>query len=228
MCIAQSTAQSKGLLRKKVISTGWWRRFMERQSKLSLRKGDSTAFVRMDAVNEETLNGYFDLLEDTLKQNDLQNSPSQIYNVDETGVPLDPKAPRIVVPKGMKKPPGRKGQITVVACGNAAGNVLPPLIIFDTKKVQHGWTKDEVPGSKYGTSDKGWITTELFESWFTELFLPNAVSARPLLLLLDGHSSHYQPDVINLALEHDVLILCLPPSVQILYLLKKNFHTLHH
>ena len=53
----------------------------------------------------------------------------------------------------MKKPryqsPGRKGQITVVACGNAAGNVLPPLIIFDTKKVQHGWTKDEVPGSKY-------------------------------------------------------------------------------
>ena len=69
MCIAQSTAQSKGLLRKKVISAGWWRRFMERQSKLSLRKGDSTAFVRMDAVNEETLNGYFDLLEDTLKQN---------------------------------------------------------------------------------------------------------------------------------------------------------------
>ena len=60
-------------------------------------------------------------------------------------------------------------------------------------------------------SDKGWITTELFESWFTEMFLPNAVAARPLLLLLDGHSSHYQPDVIHLAIEHEVLILCLPP-----------------
>ena len=32
----------------------------------------------MDAVNEETLAEYFDLLENTLKQNDLQNSPSQI------------------------------------------------------------------------------------------------------------------------------------------------------
>ena len=40
----------------------------------------------------------------------------------------------------------------MVACGNVAGNVLPPLIIFDTKHVQ---PKDEVPGTKYGTSDKG-------------------------------------------------------------------------
>ena len=180
-----------------------------------MRKGDSTAFVRMDAINEETLTSYYKLLEDTLQENKLQNCPSQIYNVDETGVPLNPKPPKIVVPKGMKKPryqsPGQKGQITVVACGNAAGNVLPPLIIFDAKNMQHAWTQGEVPGSKYGTSDKGWITTELFESWFNELFLPNAVSARPLLLLLDGHSTHYQPDVINLALKNEVLILCLPP-----------------
>jgi len=139
--------------------------------------------------------------------------PSQIYNVDETGVPLNSNPPK--VPKGMKKPryqsPRQKGQITVVACGNAVGNVLPPLIIFDAKNMQHAWTQGEVPASKYGTSDKGWITTELFESWFNELFLPNAVSARPLLLLLDGHSTHYQPDVINLALKNQVLILCLPP-----------------
>ena len=69
--------------------------------------------------------------------------------------------------------------------------------------MQHAWTQSEVPGSKYGTSDKGWITTELF---------PNTVSARPLLLLLDGHSTHYQPDVINLALKNEVLILPMPPN----------------
>ena len=67
MCIAQSAVESKGLLRKDVISNGWWRRFIERHNRLSLRKGDSTAYVRMDAVNEETLTEYFDLLEDTLK-----------------------------------------------------------------------------------------------------------------------------------------------------------------
>ena len=63
----------------------------------------------------------------------------------------------------------------------------------------------------YGTSEKGWIITDLFESWFLELFLPSAVSARPLLLLLDGHSTHYQLKVIKKARENDVLILCLPP-----------------
>lgn len=39
----------------------------------------------------------------------------------------------------------------------------------------------------------------------------NAVSARPLFLLLDGHSTHYQPQLIRFAKEHDVIILCLPP-----------------
>jgi len=66
--------------------------------------------------------------------------------------------------------PGQKEQITVVACGNAAGNVLPPLIIFDAKSMQHAWTQSEVPGSKYGTSDKGWITTELFETGLMDSF----------------------------------------------------------
>ena len=49
--------------------------------------------------------------------------------------------------------------------------------------------------STYGLSDKGWITTELFESWLEDHFLEHPVAARPLLLLLDGHSTHFQPPV---------------------------------
>ena len=169
----------------------------------------------MDAVNRETLNQYFDLLKDALTEHNLLQSPLQIYNVDESGISLDPKAPNVVAKKGTKKvryrTSGKKGQITVVGCVNAAGQVLPPMIIFDAKNLNHAWTKNEVPGTKYGLSDKGWINTELFEGWFTELFLPCAVSARPLLLLLDGHSTHYQPDVVRFAQEHDVIMLCLPP-----------------
>jgi len=63
----------------------------------------------MDAINEETLISYYTLLEDTLKKN---KCPSQIYNVDETVVPLNPKPPKIVVPKGTKKPrQARKGKL---------------------------------------------------------------------------------------------------------------------
>ena len=34
---------------------------------------------------------------------------------------------------------------------------------------------------------------------------------RPLLLLLDGHSSHFEPQTIEYAREHGVVIFCLPP-----------------
>jgi len=64
-------------------------------------------------------NRYFDLLEDTLKKHNLLYCPAQIYNVDESGIPLDPKAPNVVAKTGMKKvryrATGRKGQITIVA-----------------------------------------------------------------------------------------------------------------
>lgn len=57
----------------------------------------------MDAINEDTMKQYFDLLEDTLKEDNLLINPAQIYNVDESGMPLDPKAPNIVAQKGYKE-----------------------------------------------------------------------------------------------------------------------------
>ena len=212
MNIAQSVAEEKGVLKGTRICQGWWRRFLERQKDLTLRRGDNTAHVRMAAVNQQTLMQYFELLKDTLIENNLLNSPSQIHNMDESGMPLDPKAPNVVAVKGVRyRSSGKKGQVTIVVCGNAAGQVIPPMVIFDAKNLNHAWTDKEIPGTKYGLSDKGWITTDLFEGWLVEHFLQYAVSARPLLLLLDGHSTHYQPNVVRYAKESEVIMLCLPP-----------------
>jgi len=214
--IAESYASQKGVLRKESgITQGWWRSFRDRQADLSLRRGDGTANIRMDAVNEETISHYFSLLQDVMQKNGITNSPGQIYNVDESGVPLDPKAPNVVAKTGTKKvryrSTGRKGQITIVACGSATGQVIPPAVIFEGKNMNHAWQSGGLPGMRYGCSDSGWITTDLFESWLSDHFLKHAVSERPLLLLLDGHSTHYQPEVIRYARSNKVLILCLPP-----------------
>ena len=69
-----------------------------------------------------------------------------------------------------------------------------------------------MPGTTYGLSSNGWIDLELFHGWLTDHFLKHAVGSRPLLLLLDGHSSHYNPATIRFAKEHDVIVLCLPPN----------------
>ena len=63
LSIAESVAKSKGMLSSgSRISTGWWTRFLERNPVPSLRRGDYTAGVRMDAINAETLQQYFGLL----------------------------------------------------------------------------------------------------------------------------------------------------------------------
>jgi len=120
----------------------------------------------MDAVNTEIMQHYFNLLQDVFEKNGLINAPHQIYNVDESGIP--PKALNVVAKKGSKKVrvrlTGRKGQVTVVVCGNATGQVIRPMIIYDAKKLWHAWMRGEVPQTSYGLSDKGWITTELFQS----------------------------------------------------------------
>jgi len=95
----------------------------------------------MDAVNVGTMRHYFDLLETTLKDNNLLHSPGQIYNVHETGVLLDPKTSNVIVWIGSKKVRYRatrkKGQAIVVACVSASGQILPPTIIFNAKKLDN-------------------------------------------------------------------------------------------
>jgi len=66
--------------------------------------------------------------------------------------------------------------------------------------------KGEVPENLYGMSQSGWMDQELF----SKQFLKHAVSTRPLLLLLDGHSSHYTLKLVKLAEKQKVVIFCLP------------------
>ena len=66
MNIVEKVALDKNILRGSKISSGWWRRFLERQKTLSLRCGDGTCHLRLNAVNEDTLRHYFDLLKDIL------------------------------------------------------------------------------------------------------------------------------------------------------------------
>ena len=210
----KETEEDAKILKGDRVTDGWFNRFMERNDKLSLRKGDATANVQMDCLNTEAIKSYFDLLKSVLENHNLMKSPGQIYNVDETGMPLNHRTPKVVTQKGQKKvrvrTTGDKSQITIVGCVSASGQVIPPYVIFDTATLNLAWTEGEVPGTQYGLSKKGWIDTKLFYHWLTH-FLLYAVPARPLLLLLDGHSSHFQPEVLKEAKKRDVIVFCLPP-----------------
>ena len=64
-----------------------------------------------------------------------------------------------------------------------------------------------------------------------------AVPGRPLLLLVDGHSSHFDPNSIRFARDHSVIIFSLPPhttqeaqplDVSFFGPLKKNWSNVCH
>ena len=57
----------------------------------------------MDCLNDENIKEYFDILKDTLLENHLMEKPAQIYNVDESDVPLDHCPPKVISEKGQKK-----------------------------------------------------------------------------------------------------------------------------
>ena len=198
------------------VSDGWWVSFLKRHPLLTLRNPSSVSTTRALASDPSVLEVYFDLLEEALQENDLMDKPGQIYNMDETGLPLDPKPPRTVHLKGSKRAlactSGGKSQITAVGCVNAAGQAMPPMVIWDRKTMAPVLAEGEVPGTSYGMSPKGWMDQELFDLWFTRHFLRYASSERPLLLILDGHSSHYCPDTIKRAFEENVVVFTLPPN----------------
>ena len=70
----------------------------------------------------------------------------------------------------------------------------------------------EIPGTQYGFSDSGWMKAKLFDSWFRKHFMRYIPASQPLLLLLDGHSSCYCHDTIQLAAENGIIIFVLPPN----------------
>ena len=109
----------------------WWFLYKKRHPELALRRVNSLQRRRAEALNPKE---YFDLLNKTLVNNNLMNSPRQIYNCDETFMPLDSTREKAVTTKGAKnvycQELGSSEHITVLCCASAAGNPHPPMIIY--------------------------------------------------------------------------------------------------
>ena len=73
------------------------------------------------------------------------------------------------------------------------------------------WIVGEVFGTRYGLGSTGWVDTNLFKRWLTDHLLIHAVGGSPILLALDGYSTHYQPELIKYAIKNKVILFYLPP-----------------
>ena len=204
----QAILDAKGMNR--LVTYGWWQSFTHRHPELTLKSAAPLGMTRAKATDREVLN------KDCLRTHDILNKPGRLYNCDETGLPLNPPCPKIVDKVGTRNPcyvtGNTKVQITVLASTSAAGIAIPPLVVMKKRPITQFITEGEVPGTTYGLSENGWMNREVFSSWFSQHFLQYAHQDCPILLLMDGHSSHYCPDTITLAAENQVILYALPPN----------------
>lgn len=213
--LVQQILDDKGI--QTTISNGWWERFHQRHPNLTLLSAVSLSYARAMASDSDVLLRYtMTCLKNVFNLTKSMMSLKEFtINCDEIGLPLNPKCQRVVDQIGSKNPSyltgGDKSQLTVLACTNACGQVIPPFVVFDRKSLNKKWTEGEVPGTLYGLSSNGWMTSNLVYFWFQCHFLEYIPPAHPVLLLLDGHSSHYCPETIKLAAESKVIVFALPP-----------------
>lgn len=149
----------------------WYYSFMSRHSELKLRTPEKTSVARAYGFNKQSVNSYFNLLTKLIDK--YHFSPSNIYNVDETGITSVPNTvPKVISIKGKKQVgsivSAERGEtVTCVLCCNAAGYFVPPLMIFPRKKNNLEFVKNTPPDTKIICHPSGWMQTDIFyPTWF--------------------------------------------------------------
>lgn len=112
----------------------WLKNFMKRHG-MSLKKPELLEVSRRNVTSDPfIIYEFYDILETALNDLDLLDKPAQIFNLDETSFCHDPSRLKIVGKKGASAHRTTQGcgklNTSVLACVNAAGKLLPPLIIF--------------------------------------------------------------------------------------------------
>ena len=114
---------------------------------------------------------------------------AQMFNMDESGMPLDAKSPKVFAPKGRSVSAigsEDKTQITLVACISAAGYCLPSMVVWNRKIISPELTIGEVPMAFQRMA--GW-TWSCSTSGFAIIFC--GMLLRPVLYFCSWMATHH-------------------------------------
>uniref|UniRef100_A0A2C9KNC9 DDE-1 domain-containing protein n=1 Tax=Biomphalaria glabrata TaxID=6526 RepID=A0A2C9KNC9_BIOGL len=147
----------------------------------------------------------------------ILSSPNRVFNADEMGFQFDTKSKTVKTCKGSKNSykitSDNSTQVTVLACCNAAGQYIPPLLIYPCKETPTHNLIENFPEALLQLSDNGWITSAFFFSWLKHIFIPSTNHLpKPILLLVDAHTSHTSfLEISPICSQNKIILYCLLP-----------------
>jgi hypothetical protein len=114
----------------------WWLGFKRRHDDLTIRVAENISTARAEAINHERIQNFFRDFTEIFDNCGLHNFPQLVWNCDETGLSsVVDKGQKAVAKKGSRSvykiQPGERGTLTtILPCGNAVGDLIPPVVIF--------------------------------------------------------------------------------------------------
>ena len=123
----------------------------------------------------------------------------------------------VLVRKGIKIPlvltgNNEKISYTVNNCYNAAGDILPPFVVYKAQnRLFDKWGVGGPEKTVYTTSMSGWMEEMQFQQWMENILIPNIKKYEiDHVLILDGHVTHVNLKVIELCKNNNIHLICLP------------------
>lgn len=209
--ITHNFNQEKGLAGK-----AWLYGFLNRFPEIKLRQPEGTSLNRIASFNKEAVGAFYSNLQVLMQK--FKFEANRVFNVDETSITtVQAKCPKVYGAKGAKKVgsaiSGERGRtITGVFCISAAGNYIPPMLIYPRKRMPATLQKNGPVGALYKCSKNGWINSDLFCEWLTHLAKhAKPTTTDPILLVLDNHASHISIRAYNFCKQNNIHMVSLPP-----------------
>lgn len=192
------------------MTLNWFVKFSRRWPELSLLKPKLLENTRAKSCSNSTVSKYFEKLENIFDKYDLKDKPNMIYSFSEKEITQDH-----VVAGNSAGTSGKASNktTTILCCGSANGNTIPPYFVFAGKRMLSDLLKGASPGASGTVSESGLSNTEVFQTYLQEHFIkfvPKRQSGEHLLLVLDGHKSHISVGLLDWAKLQNVVVIILP------------------
>uniref|UniRef100_A0A4W5MFY0 HTH CENPB-type domain-containing protein n=1 Tax=Hucho hucho TaxID=62062 RepID=A0A4W5MFY0_9TELE len=214
VAIIKESGRSTVVNLERGLSDNWWSRFRARHPELSARVPDPLNRARVHGATPAAIKGFFDVYEPIFVSHGLEHKPHLIFNCDETGFADKLKSrEKVLCQKGIyqQQQHTTREHVTVHCCVSAAGESIPPFIIFHKCLPSTAYALEGPPKALYGVSPKGYMDAELFLKWLV-FFVKHAPKERPLVLVVDHHKTHVSREVVKFCRENQVEVVCLPAN----------------
>ncbi|XP_053392934.1 uncharacterized protein LOC128555225 [Mercenaria mercenaria] len=199
----------------------WFYAFRRRHPDLSERSAMCLGHHRA-VVNMAMIQGWFDGLVEHLQSEvqdyqSLLKDPRRLFNCDESGFPLCLKTGKVLAERGARHvyhvSSSNKQQITVMVCFSAFGNYVPPLIVYPGERFRDTGI-EAFPTAIYGHTHNGWMDSELFVAFLEHFssYVDHENIPKPVLLFVDGHSTHMSRDAATYCANNGIILYCLLPN----------------